>query len=266
VEKMPAKSKRSKAHKRHPTGLDASLIPHGGKNVPKMRNTSYISIDGVQTQQTMQTLEGKAKGIQTILTERGLWKRNMNLQCNGCKNKVNHNDRKEIYSLDDDSLFLTNQCCGRYCLSQQPDFLAQREWLREIVEDEGFEIVFYPKYHCELNYIEMVWAYMKSHLRKNCTYNFNDLHTKLPDVLENQISIAFIRRAARHCYRFMSGYRMGLEGPLLDYACKKYTSHRRIPDNVIQELMKKICRSKGKENYRRGINNKYSITTKCSVF
>jgi hypothetical protein len=109
--------------------------------------------------------------------------------------------------------------------------------LREIVEDEGFEIVFYPKYHCELNYIEMVWAYMKSHLRKNCTYNFNDLHTKLPDVLENQISIAFIRRAARHCYRFMSGYRMGLEGPLLDYACKKYTSHRRIPDNVIQELM-----------------------------
>jgi hypothetical protein len=30
----------------------------------------------------------------------------------------------------------------------------------------------------------------------------------------------------------MSGYRMGLEGPLLDYACKKYT-----PDNVIQELM-----------------------------
>ena len=30
----------------------------------------------------------------------------------------------------------------------------------------------------------------------------------------------------------MSGYREGLEGPKLDYAMKKYTSHRRVPLNI----------------------------------
>ena len=35
----------------------------------------------------------------------------------------------------------------------------------------------------------------------------------------------------------MSGYRQGLEGPLLDYAMKKYSSHRRIPEEVTREII-----------------------------
>ena len=82
----------------------------------------------------------------------------------------------------------------------------------------------------------MTWAYMKSYLRKHCTYSFKDLEENVPYVLENQIPIAFFRRASRHCFRFMSGYRLGLEGRLLDYAVKKYSSHRKIPENVVDEV------------------------------
>ena len=52
----------------------------------------------------------------------------------------------------------------------------------------------------------------------------------------NEIPIAFIRKATRHCYRFMSGYRQGLDGPLLDFTMKKYSGHRRIPDVVLFEV------------------------------
>ena len=124
-----------------------------------------------------------------------------------------------------------------YCLSQEPDFLAQKEWLTEVVETRGHEIIFYPKFHCELNYIENIWAFVKSYLRRTCTYSFPDLIEKNPDVLENKMGIAFVRRIERHCLRFMSGYRQGLEGPLLDYAMKKYSSHRRIPEEVTREII-----------------------------
>ena len=36
----------------------------------------------------------------------------------------------------------------------------------------------------------------------------------------------------------MDGYRQGLTGPILEYAVKKYTSHRAIPDMVIKEMEK----------------------------
>ena len=56
--------------------------------------------------------------------------------------------------------------------------------------------------------------------------------------------IAFVRRAARHNYRFMSGYRQGLDGPLLDYTMKRYSGHRRIPDVVLVEVQAAFDKSR----------------------
>ena len=42
-----------------------------------------------------------------------------------------------------------------------------------------------PKYHCELNYIEMIWGWAKSHHRRTCTYNYKDLKARLPENLIN---------------------------------------------------------------------------------
>ena len=67
----------------------------------------------------------------------------------------------------------TETCCMFGVVSKEPDFLAQKPWLAEIVENNpGCFIFWYPKYHCELNYIEMVWGWIKAHHRNNCKYNY----------------------------------------------------------------------------------------------
>jgi len=46
----------------------------------------------------------------------------------------------------------------RVCCLIEPDFLEQKEWLTEEIEMLGHKIIFYPKYHCELNFIENIWG------------------------------------------------------------------------------------------------------------
>ena len=108
--------------------------------------------------------------------------------------------------------------------------------MEETVLAMGFTIIFPPKYHCELNFIEQIWGWLKNYHRRTCTYNRADLERELPHTLDDLIPIDFFRRASRNCYRFMSGYRHGLTGALLEYSVKKYRGHRRIPDNVIDTL------------------------------
>ena len=49
----------------------------------------------------------------------------------------------------------------------------------------------------------------------------------------------FVRRALDHCFRFMDGYRKGLTGPVLEYAVKKYKSHRRLFSSLLVETLRK---------------------------
>ena len=56
--------------------------------------------------------------------------------------------------------------------------------------------------------------------------------------------IAYVRRAFDDCLRFMAGYRVGLTGVVLEYAFKKYKSHRRLsssinPDSIENEHITK---------------------------
>ena len=94
-------------------------------------------------------------------------------------------------------------------------------------------MIFLPKFHCELNFIEMIWAHIKADLRRDCSFTFADLQVKLPLLIDN-IPLPFVKRAERHCFRFMTGYRQGLVGPVLDYAMKKFRGHRMIPSESIQ--------------------------------
>ena len=225
-------------HKRPPDGLDASLLPlkDGGKNAPKMRDTTFVNSRGETIAQRMQNAKGEQKGLKSILEERGLWDTSMRLQCTMCKEGVPHSERQARYpALENGSRIFTVRCCASYCLSQQPDFLAQREWLREWIEDRGHSLIWYPKYHCELNFLEMIWAYIKAKLRKLCNYNFAEFEEILPQVLEN-LPMEFVRKVKNHCFRAMSAYRIGMEGPLLDYAIRKYKSHRRIPEMLYDQI------------------------------
>lgn len=217
-----------------PDGLDALSnnlnLGDGGKNCHAIRDGWYINTNGIKIIQKMQLENGMQKGIKTILSERNLFTNAqgnaLKLQCKDCREK---NPRLQRVINND-------KCCARYVLSQQPDFLEQKAWLEEECNKLDMSIIYFPKYHCELNFIEIVWGYIKSYHRKTCTYNFNDLEQNLPVTLSQKIPLIFIKKAYRHCFRFMSGYRNGLTGGLLDYAVKKYKSHRSIPGDRIQHL------------------------------
>ena len=49
---------------------------------------------------------------------------------------------------------VSDNCCAVRVLSFQPDFLAQKPLVKEVIESRGHKVIFYPKFHCELNLLK----------------------------------------------------------------------------------------------------------------
>lgn len=90
--------------------------------------------------QKMTTETGAAKGLQQVLEERGFDTTGIRTKC------------APICPFENDS------CCLSRILSKQCDFLDQISMLEELVTKAGHLCLFLPKFHCELNPIEMVCA------------------------------------------------------------------------------------------------------------
>jgi len=52
-------------------------------------------------------------------------------------------------------------CCCRRILYNQPDFVNVKSNLEITCEARGFQIIFLPKFHCEINFLEQCWGYAK---------------------------------------------------------------------------------------------------------
>ena len=189
----------------------------GGKQ-PKMKDTVFGSNN---QRQSMVNENGEPKGMKQVLIERGLWEEGLHADCQLCKDKIDDITRTD--------------CCARRILSLQPDFLAQKSALEEVIIEAGHKCIFYPKFHCELNFIERYWGAAKRFTRENCDYSWSGLQKTVPAGL-NSVNVITIRKFARKAWRYMDLYKNGITGKLAEYAAKKYKSHRCIPDYVIAEL------------------------------
>jgi len=69
---------------------------------------------------------------------------------------------------------ISGGCCARSVLATQLDFLQQRGRLEEELEAAHQLVIFYPKFHCELNFIERFWCASKWYARENCEYSLKD--------------------------------------------------------------------------------------------
>ena len=185
-------------------------LKDGGKNTGCTRAGWFLAPDGTRVEQIMQTFDGKQKGCRTILEERNLFVRGMQLK----------------------------EC--REILSRQPDFLEQKPLLEEAVRSLGHEIIFYPKFHPEFNFIEMFWGACKAYARKRCDYSWAGLKSVVPRAIES-VPLQTIRRFARKSDRYIDAYRekeggLRLTPAQVEHAVKKYMSHRTIPLSIMKNL------------------------------
>ena len=110
------------------------------------QSTNNISATDIPA---MPILQASIPAIREVLKERGLWRDRMLLGCCGsCEENI--------------------RCCVRRTLAMEEDFLHQKSHL---IEARGHLVLFYPRFHCELNPIEFFWATAKRYTRnKLCIY------------------------------------------------------------------------------------------------
>jgi hypothetical protein len=88
--------------------------------------------------QKMTTASGMPKGLKSVLEERGFDVTGLKTKCSPvCP-------------------FESTGCCMARLLSQQDDFVNQISMLEKFINEAGHLCIFLPKFHCELNPIEMV--------------------------------------------------------------------------------------------------------------
>jgi hypothetical protein len=127
----------------------------------------------------------KPKGMRVVLQERNLWDTLKALnggkdivgECSSCKlsqkacaalargsaaQSIFDNAEDEDSPPDDAiSPSRSKTCCMQMVLSHQANFLAEKPRLQTVIEAAGHKCYFLPKFHCELNPIEMYWGWVK---------------------------------------------------------------------------------------------------------
>ena len=210
-----------------------NLTP-GGKNTVPMRDGYYIHPDHPHTicSQSMMLPDGRLKGLRIVLQERGLWPQGQRFLTQCSIPGVNPGERKPNPACR----HATNaNCCARALLSSQPDFQAQKCQLQETLEAAGHQVVFYPGFHCELNFIEYFWGRAKLYTRAHCEYSFPSLVRIVPIALE-QISNQLIWKYYQRTLRMMNAYRNNIvygSDDFKKHVYTRYSSHRRIAEAEI---------------------------------
>ena len=119
----------------------------------------------------------------------------------------------------------------RLALQQMHDFKYEKTKLEHLLTNHGYRGIFIPKFHCELNPIERVWAQGKKYTRAHCDYSFKGLENTIVPALDS-VTLDSIRRFFRKMRDYMHAYKEGLTaGPELEKAIKKYKSHRKIHEH-----------------------------------
>jgi hypothetical protein len=128
------------------------------------------------------------------------------------------------------------QCCLRKILYMEPDFQAQKSMLDEHCAEWGYKVIFFPKFHPELNFIEQCWGYAKRVYRMFPeSSSEEDLERNMLEALES-VPLASMRRFAVRSSRFADAYFHGLDGADAAWANKKYRGHRALPPRFQEDL------------------------------
>ncbi|THU79173.1 hypothetical protein K435DRAFT_875794 [Dendrothele bispora CBS 962.96] len=158
------------------------------------------------------------KGMATILQERGYNVDKLKAQCN------------KKFNCAPPAL----NCCCRRILFNEPDFVGVESILEKTCKERGVQVIFLPKFHCELNPIEQCWGYGKR------LYRFYPESSREEDLERNalecldKVPLESIRRS----HKFMDAYSKGLDGRQAAWAARKYRGHRVLPASLMADMEK----------------------------
>lgn len=88
----------------------------------------------------------------------------------------------------------------------------------------GHLVIYYPKFHCELNHIEYFWCDGKSYTQKNCTYTIEGLRKVVLWALK-QVKHSTILEHFNSCMRKMDRYQEGIKYRSFEW--NRLTSHQK---------------------------------------
>jgi hypothetical protein len=105
----------------------------------------------------------------------------------------------------------------RTVLSYHEDFATEDTIVENCLKGRGHKVYFLPKFHCELNPIERVWAQAKVYCRAYTNFTLIRLRQIMHPALDS-VTVDNIRKFARKARDYEQAYR---EGP-------KAGVHRRV--------------------------------------
>ncbi|KAE9399452.1 hypothetical protein BT96DRAFT_957247 [Gymnopus androsaceus JB14] len=163
---------------------------------------------------------GLFKGMETILTEQGYNVAGKKAQCGNTFNCAP----------------TATNCCMRCMLFNEPDFANVKSLLEMECESRGIQVLFLPKFHCELNPIEQCWGFAKQ------LYCLCPESSKEEDLERNTIAsldaipLLCIRRFCNRALRYTDAYTKGFNGREAAYALRHYRGHRAIPADYLKDF------------------------------
>ncbi|KAF9442265.1 hypothetical protein P691DRAFT_798574 [Macrolepiota fuliginosa MF-IS2] len=164
---------------------------------------------------------GVFKGITIILEEQGYDIHGKKALCGGAKFNC---------------LPGAQDCCCHWMLFNEPDFANVKSRLEELAENLGVQVIFLPKFHCELNPIEQCWGFAKR------VYQLSP-HSLCKDHLEHnalsalaEVPLTSIQKFAVKSHWFIDAYSWGLNGRQAAWAVRHYCGHCTLPMGTLEEL------------------------------
>ncbi|RPA94825.1 hypothetical protein L873DRAFT_1700314, partial [Choiromyces venosus 120613-1] len=102
------------------------------------------------------------------------------------------------------------------------------------IEAAGHLVIFYPVYHCKLNFIEYYWGRAKLYTCAHCEYLFPALVHTVPEALV-QMSDRLIFKYYQRVLQMMDAYQNNLVYSSKDFkrhVFTYYSLHRCIPESA----------------------------------
>ncbi|KAG2046448.1 hypothetical protein BDR06DRAFT_899234 [Suillus hirtellus] len=129
-----------------------------------------------------------------------------------------------------------SDCCCWRLMYTQADFANVESNLEATCHARGFDVIFLPKYHCELNFIEQCWGFAKRLYRKKDRSSSEAiLECNVIESLDS-VPLLSMRRFSVRSLRFIDAYAKGLNGTQAAWAIKKYCGHCMLPESIMKEF------------------------------